>query len=158
MSLAEYYGFKVYHLDKEFWQSGWQMPNKPDWENRIQNIIKQDDWVVEGNYLSSLRERTQRATVIVLLETCTLRCLVRYFRRCLYDHRAPGVDIPLGCRDKMRFHAVRNILRYPYVVRPIVMGIVDGHPGLILAPNRERAHVMLVERGHLPEIAVPTDL
>lgn len=78
MSLPLIHLDQLYHLPDTQW-----LPRDPSAFYRLHaEAIKQEKWVIEGNYTKCIRERFERATGLILLDISTPIALVRYIRRC----------------------------------------------------------------------------
>src|SRR5271157_5601370 len=90
----------VIHLDRIFWQPGWKEKPREKRIDILQKIVREKQWIIEGTYLGSSEPRLDAADTIIFLDTFTLLCLGRIFKRYL-NHGRVGRDIPEGCHDKL---------------------------------------------------------
>ncbi len=77
--LAKKSGIKVYHLDKEYWLPNWQKPDYKQWESKIENLTKQDNWIMDGNYIDTLDIRLSNADLVIMLDIKTSICVKSIF-------------------------------------------------------------------------------
>ena len=63
-------GRSVTHLDKEFWTSQWEKryATLEDWKNFQQTLVKNDQWIIDGNYSSGIDIRLARADTVIFFD------------------------------------------------------------------------------------------
>jgi adenylate kinase family enzyme len=102
-------GLEVIHLDR--------LHHKPntDWEPRPREefaalhdaAIMGERWVMDGNYSRLVPRRLERATGAIRLEASTATCLLRYFRRTLFEtDRLGALD---GRKDSVKWLMIHHI-------------------------------------------------
>jgi adenylate kinase family enzyme len=55
--LGEITGIKVIHLDKLHWRAGWVEPSKIEWRKTVEDNLKKEAWIMDGNYSGTLALR-----------------------------------------------------------------------------------------------------
>jgi adenylate kinase family enzyme len=69
-------------LDALYWGAGWAQPDKEDFRRRVEPFVREDAWVIDGNYTSSLGDLVlRRADTLVWLDLSLPRILWRVSRR-----------------------------------------------------------------------------
>jgi len=103
----------VVHLDREYYTSEWKpkYPAKEGWNNFQRNLAEGDEWIIDGNYRSSLTIRLDRADTIIFFDFPKWLCLWRAFRR-IFDRRQP-FDKPEGVREKISWELIKRVINYP---------------------------------------------
>ncbi len=114
---------KVIHLDKEYYHSGWEekYPIKEDWNNFQRSLVEQQEWIIDGNYRSSLDIRLSQADTIIFFDFPVWRCLFRVFARTLSMEQP--FDKPEGTRNTISWRLIKFIFTYP---RQKVYNLIDG--------------------------------
>ncbi len=51
--LSSILGIKAYHLDRLFWLPGWIRKDRDTRIDILQNLVREKQWIIEGNYFSS---------------------------------------------------------------------------------------------------------
>jgi adenylate kinase family enzyme len=91
-------GLPVVHLDVHFWKPGWVEPSEHEWREKQRDLISNDEWILDGNYHTTLDLRLERADTAVFLDTpwwvCARRAFVRGVRK-----RPVGFQLPEGCDE-----------------------------------------------------------
>jgi adenylate kinase family enzyme len=125
-------GLPVIHLDVHFWKPGWVEPSQDEWRQTQRDLVSGDEWILDGNYHTTLDLRLERADTAVFLDTpwwvCSWRALVRGVRR-----RPVGFQLPNGC-DESALRRLREewslawrIWRSHRSERELELGILSGH-------------------------------
>lgn len=102
-------GIKVVHLDQlhHLPKSDWQPRPLDEFQALHDEAIKGEQWMVEGSYSSSMPQRFQLATGVILLDVSTSTSLLRYTRRTLFESNRVGALE--GVRDRLKWSMVRYI-------------------------------------------------
>ena len=68
-------GYKLIHLDNEYWQPGWVKTPRPEWILKQEKLISGEKWIVDGNYESTMELRFKAADLIVFLDINRFTCI-----------------------------------------------------------------------------------
>ena len=130
--LGEILDLPVYHLDSLFWHPGWQATPKPEWQNVQRELVDRPEWIIDGNYTSSMEVRLTACDTVVFLDlptwTCLLGVLQRYLR--YWDRTRP--DMGEGCKERLDWRYLGWIVSYRWRRRPRVLRHLEG-----LDPNKQ---------------------
>ncbi|WP_019009300.1 AAA family ATPase [Deinococcus aquatilis] len=85
--LAAKTGLPLIHLDDAYWQPGWMRPPTAEWEQRVEQLIAAETWILDGNYTSTLKRRAALADEVIVLTYPRLLCLYRAITRALLNRR-----------------------------------------------------------------------
>lgn len=117
----------VIHLDRLYWQPGWVEPPAAQWAKQLDELTRQEAWVLDGNYSKTLAARLQACDAVVFLDRPRLVCLwrvlargLRYFGRCRPD-MAPG------CPERLSLDFLLWVWRYPSRSRPKVLALLEAY-------------------------------
>lgn len=99
----------VVHLDllHHVPHSDWQPRPAQEFLALHDEAIKEQRWVMEGNYSSCMPQRFQRATGVILLDVSTSTSLFRYVRRTLVEGNRIGALE--GGRDSLKWSMIHYI-------------------------------------------------
>jgi adenylate kinase family enzyme len=130
-------GVPVIHLDQYRFLPGSQWRLRPDDEFAAlhDTAVKDERWVVDGNYSKLLPPRLARATGMILLDASAGASLVRYVKRTWgSEDRVGGLD---GSTEKLNWEMFRFILTSEQVNRRRNRDVFDelDLPKIII-PNR----------------------
>ena len=117
----------VIHLDALYWNPGWVEAPKTEWEQRLNVVLNQDSWIIDGNYTSTLESRLLRADTIVFLDISRYRCLMRIVKRRIQYCGRTRPDMARGCREQADWQFIKWVWNYPSQSRPAILKIINKH-------------------------------
>ena len=123
--LALRWGLPLHHLDILFWNDGWLPTPKPEFREALKAILEEPEWIMDGNFDSSLELRAHYADLIIFLDFPNWLCLSRVMRRVWKYHGLTRPDMAIGCPEKIDFKFARWIWRYPKDARPGVLDLLQ---------------------------------
>ncbi|WP_248920542.1 AAA family ATPase [Pseudomonas entomophila] len=92
-------GLPVVHLDRLFWEPGWEEADDEVFRERVVQALAGGSWVTDGNYSRRTFDlRLPHADLVIWLDTPRLTCLRRVIQRSLLKPARP--DLPQGCNEK----------------------------------------------------------
>ncbi|GMV93659.1 MAG: hypothetical protein AMXMBFR82_34370 [Candidatus Hydrogenedentota bacterium] len=115
--LAERLDLPVIHLDKEYWQPGWTMPDCDWWHDRVQELVSGERWVMDGSYASTLRYRLPRADTVIHLDFPRRIAMYRIFKRILHTHGQTRPDMADECREQFDWEFLKYAWAFPRTER-----------------------------------------
>jgi adenylate kinase family enzyme len=119
--LGERTGLPVIHLDSLFWGAGWQETPREEWAARVDELLKRDAWIMDGNYGGTLERRLAACDTVILLDLPRTLCLWRIIVRSMRYRGRSRPDMAEGCNERMTWEFVRWVWDYPRVRRPGVL-------------------------------------
>lgn len=148
-SLEKELDLPIIHLDQHYWQPNWQEPTKTAWTTKVEELIKQDKWIMDGNYGGTLDLRIKRADIIVYLDASTIKCLYRVIKRIIKYRGKVRPDMPQGCPERfdldfLHYVLVFNLIRKKSILKKIMavtnekLTLVDSDPKKIIDNLRHR--------------------
>lgn len=103
---------KIIHLDKEFHLPNWEDKfTEEEWIEFLKRLLKQKEWIIDGNYKSTLDLRLKAADTIIFFDFPKWLCLFRVIKRS-FNKKQP-FDKPEGMREKISFGLIKLIITYP---------------------------------------------
>ena len=64
-----------YHLDMLFWNADKTNVSREEFDQKLTRILKQDKWIIDGNYGRTLEMRLKECDTVFLLDFPVSRCL-----------------------------------------------------------------------------------
>jgi adenylate kinase family enzyme len=98
--LAPRMGLPLVHMDQLGWQAGWVETEKAELNCRLAEVVAQDEWLIEGNYGSTLAPRLKRADTVIYLDFPIRLCLWRLAKRIVSNRGQSRPDMPEGCPER----------------------------------------------------------
>lgn len=111
--LAAITGIPLVHLDKEFWNYGWVETPSSEWVKKQENLISGSEWIVDGNYGSTLEMRIEKADTIICFQLNRIVCILSYFKRVISNINKIRPDMPDGCPEYFDFEFMKYIWNFP---------------------------------------------
>ena len=99
--LAPLLGLPLVHMDQLGWQAGWVETEKAELIARLAEVVTRDEWLIEGNYGSTLGPRLERADTVIYLDFPITLCLSRLTRRIINHRGRSRPDMPEGCLERL---------------------------------------------------------
>lgn len=119
--LGESLHLEVVHLDAHYWKPGWVEPPKGEWRARVEELLKRDAWVMDGNYSGTLDLRLASCDTVVFLDLPRAVCLWRVLKRAVVYRHATRPDMAEGCPEQLNLEFIRWVWGYPKRSRPKVV-------------------------------------
>lgn len=118
--MGEITGLPVIHLDREFWRPGWVETPKPEWSSRIEQLVKEDRWIMDGNFGGTMEIRLAAADTVVFLDFPRLLCTFRAIKRAITYRNRTRPDMGPGCNEKMDLEFLRWVWQFPGKTVPAI--------------------------------------
>jgi adenylate kinase family enzyme len=99
----------VHHMDSLYWKAGWIESELEEFAAKQREIVKEDKWIIEGNYSNTFSIRAEQADTIIYLELPLRVCLLRVIKRWLGNLGKTRPDMPQGCTEKMEWSFLKFI-------------------------------------------------
>ncbi|MDO5686841.1 MAG: hypothetical protein Q4G42_05615 [Neisseria sp.] len=106
-------------------------PAKDAWQTRVQELITEERWIIEGHYASTLAQRYARADLVIFLDISRLVCLAGIMRR--FSKNRP--DMPYRGADQINaafFRFLYAAWRFDRERKPQVMQLHRQYPEITL--------------------------
>lgn len=100
----------VCHLDKLYWKPNWVEAPAEEFRERQRDVALSERWIIEGNYMSTLDLRIDRADTIVYLELPLRVCLYRVMKRWITHIGKTRPDMGEGCKEKIDYDFIKFIV------------------------------------------------
>lgn len=131
----------VYHLDALLWKPNWIGVTREE-QIIIQNeLIKKDEWIIDGNYSGTIDLRLSAADTIIFLDIPRLICTFRVIKRFFKYRNKTRPDMVEGCKEKIDFNFIKWVWKFPKDKRPNLMKkiekLLNGKEVIILKSLKE---------------------
>ena len=139
--LAARLGLPLIHLDTCYWRAGWVPTPDDEWARRVNELVKGDEWVMDGNYGGTLDARIAACDTIIFLDLPRLVCIWRVVRRWWRHRGRSRPDMTPGCNEQLTLEFLRWIWTYPVARRPDILRrlgtLRPGQRGIVLRSAAE---------------------
>lgn len=100
----------VVHLDRLYWQSGWNPVADDVFRERLAEVVVTDRWIIDGGYASTLPLRLERAQAVIWLDFPVPLLAWRIVRRWRQWRGRTRPDMGEGCPEKIDLEFARWIV------------------------------------------------
>ena len=113
------------HLDSINYKANWVQIDKNERDEIISSKANEDKWIIDGNYNKTLKERLDRADLIIWLDYSTFAHLKGVCKRIIMNYNKEKPDIP-GCKERINFTFLKYVITYNKKKRPKVIELLKG--------------------------------
>ncbi len=118
--LSKELNLPVIHLDAINFNSNWVEIDKNERDKIISTKAEEDKWIIDGNYNKTLKERFNKADLIIWLDYSTFMQLKGIFKRYFKTRDNERPEIP-GCRERLDFTFIKYVATYNKKKRHVIV-------------------------------------
>ncbi|MFG2651238.1 topology modulation protein [Streptomyces sp. NPDC048436] len=129
----------VTHLDAAFYDDEWNALPMDKFTALQHELVSQPQWVIDGNYNSTLQVRLEACDTVVLMDVSTVAALYGVISRQLRHgtgHKGNGVH------NRIHWGVIKYVATYRRKMRPRVMAKIEefaaGRADVVLLANRRQ--------------------
>lgn len=144
--LGEATGLPVIHLDSHFWRAGWVEPTKEVWRAQVEELLKGDEWIIDGNYSGTMDLRLASCDTVIFLDFPRHICTMGVIKRAYHYRGRSRPDLPADCPEKIDWSFIKWTWNYPTRSRPGVLerlSRASAHAKIITLHNRAEVNEFL---------------
>ena len=119
--MGEKLNIQVWHLDSLLWKPNWEPTTKEEQMTIQKKVMKQERWIVDGNYNGTMEMRLDAADTIIFLDQSRVICVYRVFKRMLKYRNKTRPDMKEGCTERLDFNFLKWIWDYPNTKKPLIL-------------------------------------
>ena len=132
--LHERTGIPLYHLDMMYWNADKTTVEREVFLKRLSEVLEKDEWIIDGNYASTLDMRMAVCDTVFFLDYPTEVCLEGIRTR----RGTPRPDMPwIETEEDAEF--IEFIKRYNTESRPSVLELLKQYADKTIVVFRDRA-------------------
>ena len=151
--LAARCGLPVVHLDQHYWQPGWTEPDPDAWHDKIQQLLAQPRWIMDGDYGGTLDMRLHNADAVFLLDLPRWLCIIRVMKRISMGYGRTRPDLADGCPERFDWAFLKYVWNYPNNRRPGLAAKLEIFKGqVVIFRNRREIESYLNARPSPPRV------
>ena len=125
--LSKELGLPAIHLDAINYEPNWVEIDKTERDNIILSKAQDDKWVIDGNYNKTLKERFDKADLIIWLDYSTLKQLHGILKRYFTTRNSERPEIS-GCKERLEPEFIKYVLTYNKKKRPVILDYLKDVP------------------------------
>ena len=108
------------HLDAINFNANWVEIDKVERDKIISSNSSEDRWIIDGNYNKTLKERFNKADLIIWLDYSTFMQLKGIFKRYFKTRNNERPEIP-GCKERLDFNFIKYVATYNKKKRHVIV-------------------------------------
>ena len=120
-SLGRLLKIEVIHLDALYWKPGWVEISPAEWNSILEELMKRDSWIMDGNYSNTLDRRLEACDTVVFLDIPRSICLWRVLKRWILYRGKKRPDMAEGCSERFSLEFLQWVWGYKNRSRPKVI-------------------------------------
>ncbi len=118
-------GLDLVHLDKLYWKPNWvETIDKNEWRKTLAEVLKVKEWIVDGNYGSTMEMRIAACDTVILLEMPRTVCVYRILKRVAFYRKGKRPDMAEGCDERFDWEFMKWVWNYPARSKPKVEALL----------------------------------
>jgi adenylate kinase family enzyme len=118
--LAEMTGIPFVSLDALYWKPGWVASDNAEFGQRVAEVARQPQWVMDGNFTSSGAGelRRQASDTVIWFDLPRRTCMLGLMKRIAASYGKVRPEMAEGCPEKIDFEFFRYVWTYRNRQRP----------------------------------------
>lgn len=111
-------GLKLIHLDRFYHKPNWGKPTEEEWLGIVEDLIKKDEWIMDGNFGGTMETRMERCDTVIWLDLPRTVCTYRILKRTVKFWNKSRPDMAKGCRERFDWEFTKYVWNFPRVTKP----------------------------------------
>lgn len=112
------------HLDAINYNANWVEIDHKERDKIISSKSNNEKWIIDGNYNKTLKERLEKADLIIWLDYSTFAHLKGVFKRLIKNLNKEKPEIP-GCKERLNFKFIKSVVTYNKNKRPKILELLN---------------------------------
>lgn len=140
----------VHHLDALLWKANWAATSKEEQRTIQRELIKNEEWIIDGNYNGTLDIRLNAADTVIFVDINRWICIYRVIKRRIQYHGRSRPDMGSGCEERLNMAFLTWIWNYPETKRPQMLkklGNLAGDQQIIILKSPREVQQFLETSG-----------
>ena len=133
----------LYHLDMMYWNEDKTTVEKPVFLKRLSTVLEKDEWIIDGNYASTMEMRMEKCDTVIFLDFPLDTCLKGIAER----RGKPRSDMPWTESEESDREFIEFVKNYNLQMRPQVIELVNKYSckNILIFNNRSDVNSFLCQ-------------
>lgn len=133
----------LYHLDMMYWNEDKTTVEKPVFLKRLSTVLEKDEWIIDGNYASTMEMRMEKCDTVIFLDFPLDTCLKGIAER----RGKPRSDMPWTESEESDREFIEFVKNYNLQMRPQVIELVNKYSckNILIFNNRNDVNSFLCQ-------------
>ena len=106
-------GLPLYYLDMIWHKPDRTTITKQEFDAKLSEIIKQEEWIIDGNYGGTLEKRIAERDTIIFIDRPRLVCIYQILKRYRQYKHTSRPDMQQDCPEKLDFVFIKWVWNIP---------------------------------------------
>ena len=115
------------YLDAINYNANWVEIDQTEREKIILKKSNEEKWIIDGNYNKTLKERLDKADLVIWLDYSSFAHLRGFLKRLIKYSNKDKPELP-GCKERFNFTFLKYVISYNRKKRPQVLQILENVP------------------------------
>lgn len=125
LKLSEKLNIPCVHLDKLFWKSGWVECSRQEFDYLLDEELKNEYWIMDGNYSRTLTRRLEFADTVIYFDYPRVLCIFRVLKRVIKNYGSTRMDMAENCPERFDFEFIKYIWNFNKINRKVIFESLD---------------------------------
>ena len=108
------------HLDTYYHKPNWGKPSVEEWQAINEELVKGDNWILDGNYGGTMEFRMQHADTVIWLDLPRIVCTYRILKRTLQYRNQTRSDMAEGCNERFDWEFTKYVWNFKRDKNPLL--------------------------------------
>ncbi|HYF96801.1 MAG TPA: topology modulation protein [Patescibacteria group bacterium] len=148
IKLAKKTDLPLIHLDYHYHQKEFNYyKNKDEWQIKVQDLVKKNKWIIDGNFQSTFDIRFPRSDTIIFLDYPRRIYFYGIFQRWRKAKIKPRFDMPKGWKEKIDLNFLKLVWKFDQSDRLDLLKELEKNKNkqIIIFKSRKEANKYLTE-------------
>lgn len=133
--LAKQTKLPLIHLDRVYYKPNWEPTPRLGWEQIQEELTEANEWIIDGNYNSTMDIRMRKTDTIIFLDFNKFVCTYRVIKRSLMNREKVRSDMGIGCKERIDWNFIKFVWSFNKTSRPKIYTSLEQY-------NDKNIHVL----------------
>jgi adenylate kinase family enzyme len=126
--LSEMTGLPFVSLDALFWKPGWVASDNAEFGQRVAEVARRPQWVIDGNYTryGAGELRREVSDTVIWFDLPRRSCMLGITKRIAGSYGKVRPEMAVGCPEKFDIEFLRYVWTYRRQQRPKLLTYFEG--------------------------------
>lgn len=111
LSLSQASNLPVIHLDQLYWRANWVQPPYEEWLAHLNTELLAKEWIIDGNFNSTMELRMSYADTIVFLDISRWTCIWSIVKRWFCNIGSSRHDQNEDCKEEVSIKMMKLLIK-----------------------------------------------
>lgn len=123
--LSKIFEIPVLHIDGLFYEANWVESDKNVRDKKILEFANKEKWIIDGNYSSTLKQRIDKADLIIFLDYSNVARMKGILQRYMKYRGREREEIP-GCNERLDYTFLKYTWNFNKNKRSNLVSIINS--------------------------------